>query len=121
MISNMAALFGNALSAPLSQAVRAASQTPGPAQPKSKISAPEKYSGKTGNAAKAFILDCRTYFFTNPFSFPSDVLRIMYVLSSMKEGIPKQWGQQYLTKWVSDDAAPILDDWAAFEAGVLAN
>lgn len=43
----------------------------------------------------------------------------MYAPSNMKEGIPKQWGQHYLTKLVSGDADPILDDWAAFEAVFL--
>ena len=120
-MQNIATMFGNAISAPLTQAVRAATQTPGPAQGKSKIPAPDKYSGKKGNAAKAFLLDCRTYFLANPSSFPSEDSRIMYVLSSMKEGIPKQWGQHYLNKLVQGDADPMLDSWNAFHDGFLAN
>ncbi|KAB5587664.1 Retrotransposable element Tf2 [Ceratobasidium theobromae] len=86
------------------QIVRAATQTPGPTQPKSKIPAPEKYDGKKGPAAKSFMLDCKTYFAANPSSFPSDESQIIFVLSTLKEGIAKQWA-----------------DWDVFEAGFLSN
>jgi hypothetical protein len=76
--------------APLQEAIRSVSQTPGPAASKSKIPAPKKYNGKKGLGAKSFILDCKTYFLSNPGSFPSDHSCISYVLMSLKDGIPKQ-------------------------------
>ncbi|GAB1525961.1 hypothetical protein RhiTH_009127 [Rhizoctonia solani] len=72
MLHNIATIMGRALSVPLQSTFRGLSQTPGPAQAKSKIPAPEKYDGKKGPAAKSFILDCKTFFLSNAFSFPSD-------------------------------------------------
>ncbi|QRV92841.1 Retrotransposon-derived protein PEG10 [Ceratobasidium sp. AG-Ba] len=120
-MSNIASVLQHALSRPLEQAVRAATQTPGPTNPKSKIPAPEKFSGKKGNAAKSFMLDCKTYFVANASSFPTDEARMMYVLMNLKEGIPKQWGQYYLNKLLAGDQDPLLDSWQAFESGFLAN
>ncbi|KAF8752485.1 hypothetical protein RHS01_07525 [Rhizoctonia solani] len=71
-LHNIATIMGRALSVPLQSTFRGLSQTPGPAQAKSKIPAPEKYDGKKGPAAKSFFLDCKTYFLSNAFSFPSD-------------------------------------------------
>ncbi|QRV99684.1 Retrotransposon-derived protein PEG10 [Ceratobasidium sp. AG-Ba] len=120
-MSNIASVLQHALSRPLEQAVRAAMQTPSPSNPKSKIPAPEKFSGKKGNAAKSFMLDCKTYFVANASSFPTDDARIMYVLMNLKEGIPKQWGQYYLKKLLAGDQDPVLDSWQAFESGFLTN
>ncbi|CCO35894.1 Retrotransposable element Tf2 155 kDa protein type 3 [Rhizoctonia solani AG-1 IB] len=69
---NLATIMGRASSALLQSTFKSLSQTPGPAQPKSKIPAPEKYDSKKGPAAKSFMLDCKTYFFSNSSSFPSD-------------------------------------------------
>ena len=121
MFGNLAAIVGHAFAQPMEQVIRANSQTPAPSQPKSKIPAPEKFDGKKGNAAKAFLLDCKTYFIANPSSFPTDDSRIMYVLMNLKDGIPKQWGQHYLRKLLSGDPDTMLMDWEAFEAGFLAN
>ncbi|QRV92843.1 Retrotransposable element Tf2 protein [Ceratobasidium sp. AG-Ba] len=120
-MSNIASVLQHALSRPLEQAVRAATQTPSPSDPKSKIPAPEKFSGKKGNAAKSFMLDCKTYFVANASSFPTDDARIMYVLMNLKKGIPKQWGQYYLNKLLAGDQDLVLDSWQAFESGFLAN
>ncbi|CCO32324.1 hypothetical protein RSOLAG1IB_10972 [Rhizoctonia solani AG-1 IB] len=79
---NLATIMGRALSVPLQSTFRSLSQTPGPAQPKSKIPAPEKYDSKKGPAAKSFILDCKTYFFSYSSSFPSDHSHISFVLMS---------------------------------------
>ncbi|KAB5587789.1 Retrotransposon-derived protein PEG10 [Ceratobasidium theobromae] len=119
--ADLAALLERALSQPLEQIVRAATQTPGPTQLKSKIPAPEKYDGKKGPAAKSFMLDCKTYFAANPSSFPSDESRIIFVLSTLKEGIAKQWGQYYLSQIHQGHMDGILADWDVFEAGFLSN
>jgi hypothetical protein len=92
-MEHFAELMGLAFSAPLQEAIGSISQTPGPAASKSKIPAPEKYDRKKGLGAKSFILDCKTYFLSNPGSFPSDHSHISYVLMSLKDGILKQWGQ----------------------------
>ncbi|CCO31291.1 Retrotransposon-derived protein PEG10 AltName: Full=Embryonal carcinoma differentiation regulated protein [Rhizoctonia solani AG-1 IB] len=118
---NLATIMGRALSVPLQSTFRSLSQTPGPAQPKSKIPAPEKYDGKKGPAAKSFILDCKTYFFTNSSSFPSDHSRISFVLMNLKEGQPKKWGQIYLEKLLDGAYEPILESWDALEAAFLRN
>ncbi|CCO34987.1 Retrotransposable element Tf2 155 kDa protein type 3 [Rhizoctonia solani AG-1 IB] len=110
-----------ALSVLLQSTFRSLSQTPGPAQPKSKIPAPEKYDGKKGPAAKSFILDCKTYFFSNSSSFPLDHSRISFVLMNLKEGQPKKWGQIYLEKQLDGAHEPILESWDAFEAAFLRN
>ncbi|QRV88667.1 Retrotransposon-derived protein PEG10 [Ceratobasidium sp. AG-Ba] len=94
---------------------------PWPEQSQSKIPAPEKFSGKKGNAAKSFKLDCKTYFVANASSFPTDDARIMYVLMNLKEGIPKQWGQHYLNKLLGGNQDPVLDSWQAFKSRFLAN
>ncbi|GAB1526737.1 hypothetical protein RhiTH_009909 [Rhizoctonia solani] len=78
--------MGRVLSVPLQSTFRGLSQTPGPAQAKSKIPAPEKYNGKKGPAAKSFILDCKTYFLSNASSFPSDHSQISFVLMNLKDG-----------------------------------
>ncbi|CEL54239.1 hypothetical protein RSOLAG1IB_11637 [Rhizoctonia solani AG-1 IB] len=111
---NLATTMGRALSVPLQSTFRSLSQTPGPAQPKSKIHAPEKYDGKKGPAAKSFILDCKTYFFSNSSSFPSDHSRNSFVLMNLKEGQPKNWGQIYLKKLLDGVYEPILVSWDAF-------
>ncbi|CCO33467.1 hypothetical protein BN14_07545 [Rhizoctonia solani AG-1 IB] len=95
---NLATMMGRALSVPLQSTFRSLSQTPGPAQPKSKIPAPEKYDGKKGPAAKSFILDCKTYFFSNSSSFHLDHSHISLVLMNLKEGQPKKWGQIVINK-----------------------
>ncbi|CCO34441.1 Retrotransposon-derived protein PEG10 AltName: Full=Embryonal carcinoma differentiation-regulated protein [Rhizoctonia solani AG-1 IB] len=118
---NLATIMGRALSVPLQSTFRSLSQTPGPAQPKSKIPAPEKYDGKKGPAAKSFILDCKTYFFSNSSSFPLDHSRISFVLMNLKEGQPKKWGQMYLEKLLDGAHEPILESWDAFEAAFLCN
>ncbi|CCO31698.1 Retrotransposon-derived protein PEG10 AltName: Full=Embryonal carcinoma differentiation-regulated protein [Rhizoctonia solani AG-1 IB] len=118
---NLATIMGRALSVLLQSTFRRLSQTPGPAQPKPKIPAPEKYDGKKGPAAKSFILDCKTYFFSNSSSFPSDHSRISFVLMNLKEGQPKKWGQIYLGKLLDEAYEPILESWDAFEAAFLCN
>ncbi|CCO31589.1 Retrotransposon-derived protein PEG10 AltName: Full=Embryonal carcinoma differentiation regulated protein [Rhizoctonia solani AG-1 IB] len=118
---NLATIMGRALSVPLQSTFRSLSQTPGPAQPKSKIPAPEKYDGKKGPAAKSFILDCKTYFFNNSASFPSDHSRVSVVLMNLKEGQPKKWAQIYLEKLLDGAHEPILESWDAFEAAFLRN
>ena len=121
MFGNLAAIVGHAFAQPMEQVIRANSQTPAPLASKSKIPAPEKFDGKKGNAAKAFILDCKTYFISNPSSFQGDDLRIMYVLMNLKDGIPKQWGQHNCKKLLSGDPDAMLMDWDSFETGFLAN
>jgi hypothetical protein len=91
-MEQFAVLVGRTFSAPLQEAIRSVSQTPGPTPSKSKIPAPEKYDAKKGLDAKSFILDCKTHFLSNPGSFPSDHSCITYVLMSWKDRIPKQWG-----------------------------
>jgi hypothetical protein len=120
-MEQFAELVGCAFSTPLQEAIRSVSQTPGPATSKSKIPAPKKYDGKKGPGAKSFILDCKTYFLSNPGSFPSDHSRISYVLMSLKDGIPKQWGQYYLKKLIDGDPDPLLQNWNTFEQGFLSN
>ncbi|CCO34419.1 hypothetical protein BN14_08517 [Rhizoctonia solani AG-1 IB] len=118
---NLATIMGRAISVPLQSTFRSLSQTPGPAQPKSKIPAPERYDSKKGPAAKSFILDCKTYFFGNSSSFPSDHSRISFVLMNLKEGQPKKWGQIHLEKLLDGAHEPILESWDAFEAAFLCN
>ncbi|CCO37888.1 Transposon Ty3-I Gag-Pol polyprotein AltName: Full=Gag3-Pol3 [Rhizoctonia solani AG-1 IB] len=118
---NLAAILGKALSVPLQSTFRSLSQTPGPAQLKSNIPAPEKYDGKKGPTMKSFILDCKTYFFSNSFSFPLAHSRISFVLMNLKEGQPKKWGQIYLEKLLDGAHEPILESWDAFEAAFLRN
>ncbi|QRW24389.1 Retrotransposon-derived protein PEG10 [Rhizoctonia solani] len=89
-LHNIATIMGRALSVPLQSTFRGLSQTPGPAQVKSKIPAPEKYNGKKGPAAKSFILDCQTYFLSNASSFPSDHSQISFLLMNLKDGQPKK-------------------------------
>jgi hypothetical protein len=120
-MEQFAELVGRAFSAPLQEAIRSVSQTPGPAASRSKIPAPEKYDGKKGPGAKSFILDCKTYFLSNPGSFPSDHSCISYVPMSLKVGIPKQWGQYYLKKLIDGDPDPLLENWNTFEQGFLSN
>ncbi|CEL57221.1 hypothetical protein RSOLAG1IB_08433 [Rhizoctonia solani AG-1 IB] len=110
-----------ALSVPLQSTFRSLSQTPGPAQPKSKIPPPEKYHSKKGPAAKSFILDCKTYFFSNSSSFPLDHSCISFILINLKEAQPKKWGQIYLEKLFDGAYEPILESWDAFEAAFLCN
>ncbi|CCO34025.1 Retrotransposable element Tf2 155 kDa protein type 2 [Rhizoctonia solani AG-1 IB] len=109
---NLATIMGRALSVLLQSAFRSLSQTPGPAQPKSKIPAPEKYEGKKGPAAKSFILNCKTYFFSNSSSFPSDHSRISFVLMNLKEGQPKNWDAfeaAFLCNWSDPAAAQVAE------------
>jgi hypothetical protein len=120
-MEQFAELVGCAFSAPLQEVIRSLSQTPGPAASKSKIPAPEKYDGKKGPGAKSFILDCKTYFLSNPASFPSDHSCISYVLMSLKDGILKQWGQYYLKKLIDADPDPFLENWNIFEQGFHSN
>jgi hypothetical protein len=80
---NLATIMGRALSVLLQSTFRSLSPTPGQAQPKSKVPAPEKYDGKKGPAAKSFILDCKTYFFSNSSSFSSDHSCISFVIMSL--------------------------------------
>jgi hypothetical protein len=120
-MEQFAELVGHAFSAPLQEAIRSISQTPGPAASKSKILAPKKYNRKKGPGAKSFILDCKTYLLSNPRSFPSDHTHISYVLMSLKDGIPKQWGQYYLKKLIEGDPDPFLENWNMFEQGFLSN
>ncbi|QRV87181.1 Retrotransposon-derived protein PEG10 [Ceratobasidium sp. AG-Ba] len=101
--------------------LRTMSNIASPEQSQEQDPAPEKLSGKKGNAAKSFMLDCKTDFVANASSFPTDEARIMYVLMNLKEGIPKQWGQYYLNKLLAGDQDPVLDSWQAFESGFLAN
>ncbi|QRW19998.1 Retrotransposon-derived protein PEG10 [Rhizoctonia solani] len=109
-LHNIATIMGRALSVPLQSTFRGLSQTPGPHQGKSKIPAPEKYNGKKGPASKSFILDCKTYFLSNAFSFPSD-----------HNGQPKKWGQIYLEKLLNGDDKPTLESWDTFETAFLRN
>ncbi|CCO33351.1 Retrotransposon-like protein 1 AltName: Full=Paternally expressed gene 11 protein homolog [Rhizoctonia solani AG-1 IB] len=118
---NLATIMGRALSVPLQSTFRSLSQTPGPAQPKSKIPAPEKYDSKKGPAAKSFIQDCKTYFFSSSSSFPSDHSRISFVLMNLEEGQPTKWGQIYLEKLHDWAHEPVLESWDAFEAAFLCN
>ncbi|CCO34606.1 similar to pol polyprotein [Rhizoctonia solani AG-1 IB] len=109
---NLDTIMGRALSVPLQSTFRSLSQTPGPAQPKSKIPAPEKYDSKKGPAAKSFILDCKTYFFSNSSSFPSDHSRISFVLMNLKEGQPKNWDAfeaAFLRNWSNPAAAQVAE------------
>ncbi|CEL60174.1 hypothetical protein RSOLAG1IB_12319 [Rhizoctonia solani AG-1 IB] len=112
---DLATIMGRALSVLLQSTFRSLSQTPGPAQPKSKIPATEKYDSKKGPAAKSFILDCKTYFFSNSSSFPLDHSRISFVIMNPKEGQPKKWGQIYLEKLLDGAHEPVLESWDAFE------
>ncbi|QRW25148.1 Retrotransposon-derived protein PEG10 [Rhizoctonia solani] len=98
MLHNIATIMVRALSVPLQSTFRGLSQTPGPAQAKSKIPAPEKYDGKKGPAAKSFILDCKTYFLSNASSFPSDHKKLL-----------------------NGDDKPTLESWNTFEAAFLRN
>ncbi|QRW27790.1 Retrotransposon-derived protein PEG10 [Rhizoctonia solani] len=100
-LHNIATIMGRALSVPLQSTFRGLSQTPGPAQAKSKIPAPEKYDGKKGPAAKSFILDCKTYFLSNASSF---------LLITI-----------YLEKLLNGDDKPTLQSWNTFEAAFLRN
>ncbi|QRW17985.1 Retrotransposon-derived protein PEG10 [Rhizoctonia solani] len=102
-------MTGRALSVPLQSTFRGLSQTPGPAQVKSKIPAPEKYDGKKGPAAKSFILDCKTYYLSNASSFPSDHSHISFILMNLKDGQPK------------NDDEPTLESWNTFKAAFLHN
>ncbi|KAB5588311.1 Retrotransposable element Tf2 [Ceratobasidium theobromae] len=67
------------------------------------------------------MLDCKTYFAANPSSFPSDESRIIFVLSTLKGGLAKQWGQYYLSQTHQGHMDGILVDWDAFETGFLSN
>ncbi|KAG8793016.1 hypothetical protein FRC12_004164 [Ceratobasidium sp. 428] len=67
-------MFGQALAAPLEQIMRTASQTPALVHLKSKIPVPEKFNGKKGNTAKAFLLECKPYFISKPPAFPPTTL-----------------------------------------------
>jgi hypothetical protein len=120
-MEQFAELVGCTFSAPLQPASRSVSQTPGPVASKSMIPASEKYDGKKGPVAKSFILDCKTYFLSNPASFPSAHSHISYVLMSLKDGILKQWGQYYLKKRIDGDPDPLLEDWNMFEQVFLSN
>jgi hypothetical protein len=40
---------------------------------------------------------------------------------SLKDGIPKQWGQYYLEKLIDGDPDPLLENWNMFEQGFLSN
>ncbi|KAF8669628.1 hypothetical protein RHS04_08699 [Rhizoctonia solani] len=97
-LHNIATIMGRALSVPLQSTFRGLSQTPSPAQVKSKIPAPEKYNGKKGPAAKSFILDCKTYFLSNATSFPSDHKKLL-----------------------NGDDKPTLESWDTFETAFLRN
>ncbi|QRW05905.1 Retrotransposon-derived protein PEG10 [Ceratobasidium sp. AG-Ba] len=83
--------------------------------------APEEFSGKKGNTAMSFILDCKTYFDVNTSSFPTHEAKIMCVLMNLEEGILKQWGQYYLNKLLAGDQDQHLDSWQAFQAEFVAN
>ncbi|QRW25607.1 Retrotransposon-derived protein PEG10 [Rhizoctonia solani] len=120
-LHNIATIMGRVLSVQLQSTFRGLSQTPGPAQAKSKSPAPEKYDGKKGPAAKSFILDCKTYFLSNASSFPSDHSQISFVLMNLKDGQPKKWGQIYLEKLLNGDDKPNLESWNTFEAAFLRN
>jgi hypothetical protein len=120
-MAQFAELVGPAFSTPLQEVIRSVSQTPGPTASKSKIPAPQKYDGKKGQGAKSFILDCKTYFMSNPASFPLDHSCISYDLMSLKDGIPKQWGQYYRKKLIDGDPYPFLENWNMFEQGFLSN
>ncbi|CCO35959.1 hypothetical protein RSOLAG1IB_12577 [Rhizoctonia solani AG-1 IB] len=118
---NLATIVGRALSVPLQSTFMSLSQTPGPAQLKLKIPAPEKYDGKKGPTMKSFILDCKTYFFSNSSSFPLDHSLISFDLMNLKEGQPKKWGQIYLEKLLDGAREPVLESWDAFEEAFLCN
>ncbi|QRW20008.1 Retrotransposon-derived protein PEG10 [Rhizoctonia solani] len=119
-LHNIATMMGRALSVPLQSPFRGfLSQTPGPAQVKSKIPAPEKYDGKKGPAVKSFFLDCKTYFLSNASSFPSDHSCISFVLMNLKDGQPKKWGQIYLEKLLNGNNEPTLESWNIFEGAFL--
>ncbi|GAB1524412.1 hypothetical protein RhiTH_007566 [Rhizoctonia solani] len=120
-LHNIATIMGRALSVPLQSTFRGLSQTPGLAQVKSKIPAPEKYDGKKGLAAKSSTLDCKTYFLSNASSFPSDHSCIFFVLMILKDGQPKKWGQIYLEKLLNGDDKPTLESWNTFETAFLCN
>ncbi|QRW23521.1 Retrotransposon-derived protein PEG10 [Rhizoctonia solani] len=121
MLHNIAIITGRALSVPLQSTFRGLSQTPGPAQAKSKIPAPEKYDGKKGPAAKSSTLDCKTYFLSNASSFPSDHSQISFVLMNLKDGQPKKWGQIYLEKLLNGDDKPTLKSWNTCETAFMCN
>jgi hypothetical protein len=38
---------------------------------------------------------------------------------SLKDGLPKQWGQYYLKKPIDGDPDPLLENWNRFEQGLL--
>ncbi|CCO34602.1 hypothetical protein BN14_08706 [Rhizoctonia solani AG-1 IB] len=118
---NLATIMGRALSVLLQSAFRTLSQTPGPAQPNSKIPVPEKYDSRKGPAAKLFILDCRTYLFSNASSFPSDCSHISFVLMNSKKGQPNKWGQIYLKKLLDRAYEPILENCETFNTEFLCN
>ncbi|KAF8755995.1 Retrotransposon gag protein [Rhizoctonia solani] len=99
-LHNIATIMGRALSVPLQSTLRGLSQTPGPAQVKSKIPAPEMYNGKNGPAAKSFILDCKTYFLSNASSFPSDHTNL---------GILDTFETAFLRNWSNPAAAQIAE------------
>jgi hypothetical protein len=40
---------------------------------------------------------------------------------SLKDRIPKQWGQYYLKKLIDGDPDPLLVNWNTFEQGFLSN
>jgi hypothetical protein len=40
---------------------------------------------------------------------------------SLKDGIPKQWGQYYLKKLIDGNPDPLLENWNTFEQGFLSN
>jgi hypothetical protein len=40
---------------------------------------------------------------------------------SLKDRIPKQWGQYYLKKLIEGDPDPLLENWNRFEQGFLSN
>jgi hypothetical protein len=40
---------------------------------------------------------------------------------SLKDRIPKQWGQYYLRKLINGDPDPFLENWNTFEQGFLSN
>ncbi|KAB5587404.1 Retrotransposon-derived protein PEG10 [Ceratobasidium theobromae] len=77
--------------------------------------------GRKGQLPKSFMLDCKTYFAANPSSFPADESQIIFILSTLKEGIAKQWGQYYLSQIHQGHMDGILADWDIFEAGFLSN
>ncbi|KAJ1304966.1 hypothetical protein OPQ81_006098 [Rhizoctonia solani] len=100
--------MGRAISVPLTSALRGVTQTPGPANRKSKIPSPEKFDGKKGPAAKSFILDCKAYFLANPSSFQTDHSHISFVLMNLQEGQPKKWVK---STWKNSLMAPQNPSW----------